>query len=334
VSGTFVHLGFSKSERLEWPLAIGSVSQDVLETVDPFAIDVEPDASEFQRISAHERAETRVCEVISKGRVVARPSSDTQDDVVRVQLGFPPPLHKVAGSGPSVTFDLCEIGQDKLAKRHKATVLRGRAAGEDVGLVARDVTRRACRGPWHARSSPKGPHALASGSQLNQKRGGMGCPPWGFLAWWGRLGWGVPRGETKAGEARHVPCPTPSPRPGGQGETQLNDRSYRRDHPAGRVIRRAPFGGGVSSLLPTPKAAIARPPRSSATRSPASTPGTPGRGSVPRESEASKAERPPLRPFPDPVVRAGSWGCFRGSLRRRRDGPYEGEGPAGRLSQI
>jgi hypothetical protein len=54
---------------------------------------------------------------------------------------------------------------------------------------------------------PQGPHASASASEPNQMSvGGMGFPPWGFLTWRGRLGWRVPRGETKAGEARHVLC--------------------------------------------------------------------------------------------------------------------------------
>jgi hypothetical protein len=72
---------------------------------------------------------------------------------------------------------------------------------------ARDVTRRARRGPWRARSSPKGPHASASVSELNQKAWGDGFPPLGIPFLVGAARKGGSKGGNQAGGGAARPLP-------------------------------------------------------------------------------------------------------------------------------
>src|SRR5258708_8972441 len=55
----------------------------------------------------------------------------------------------------------------------------------------------------------------------------MGVPHWGFLRWRGRLGRGVPRGETKTGEARHRPLLPPQQPSARAGELSSMTATWR-----------------------------------------------------------------------------------------------------------
>jgi hypothetical protein len=54
-------------------------------------------------------------------------------------------------------------------------------AGEGRGPIsAKDVTRRAHRGPWCARSSPRGPTRIVSAASESMSAWGDGLPPLGI----------------------------------------------------------------------------------------------------------------------------------------------------------
>jgi hypothetical protein len=77
---------------------------------------------------------------------------------------------------------------------HAKGVIRARSAKDVPGAVARAILPQGTRAPGE-RSEP-----------LMKRVGGWVSPLGDSLTWRGRLGWGVPRGENKAGEARRALC--------------------------------------------------------------------------------------------------------------------------------
>jgi hypothetical protein len=96
--------------------------------------------------------------------------------------------------------------------------------------------RRACpagrpRGPWGRAPPPRPARASVSEHSLPGGPGWVSPPGDSFKR--GRLGWGGPGGETKAGEARHALRRSRWPR-GGQGDSSAGDHAIRMSSLRGR----------------------------------------------------------------------------------------------------
>ena len=92
------------------------------------------------------------------------------------------------------------------------------AKGVILARAVLTIAREDAPGPVVRAILPQGPHAPGARSAPAYERvGGWVSPPGDSFCWRGRLGWGGPGGETKAGEARHALCHHDHRRPGGRG---------------------------------------------------------------------------------------------------------------------